>query len=61
MKLDGLMHQPAVIRNSNGEYNQIESSAPPLGVIKQKHKDVYNIHKNEIKWFKILPMVCLRV
>jgi len=41
-------HQPAVIRNSNGEYNQIESSAPPLGVIKQKHKDVYNIHKMKL-------------
>ena len=41
-------HQPAVIRNSIGEYNQIESSAPPLGVIKQKDKDVYNIHKMKL-------------
>ena len=41
-------HQPAVIRNSVGEYNQIESSAPPLGVIKQKDKDVYNIHKMKL-------------
>ena len=41
-------HQPAVIRNSNGEYDQIESSAPPLGVIKQKDKDVYNIHKMKL-------------
>ncbi len=41
-------HQPAVIRNIIGEYNQIESSAPPLGVIKQKDKDVYNIHKMKL-------------
>tara|TARA_A100001015_G_C15044286_1_gene742355 strand:+ start:5636 stop:7786 length:2151 start_codon:yes stop_codon:yes gene_type:complete len=41
-------HQPAVIRNGIGEYNQIESSAPPLGVIKQKDKDVYNIHKMKL-------------
>ena len=41
-------HQPAVIRNGAGEYNQIESSAPPLGVIKQKDKDVYNIHKMKL-------------
>ena len=31
-------HQPAVIRNDKGNYDQIESSTPPLGVIKQKIK-----------------------
>ncbi len=38
-------HQPAVIRNDNGTYKQIESSAPPLGVIKQKDKNIYHINK----------------
>ncbi len=41
-------HQPAVIRKNNGEYDQIESSAPPLGVIRQKDKGVYNIHKMKL-------------
>ena len=41
-------HQPAVIRKNNGEYDQIESSAPPLGVIRQKDKSVYNIHKMKL-------------
>ena len=38
-------HQPALIRNNNGKYNKIESSAPPLGVIKQKDKSFYKINK----------------
>ena len=38
-------HQPAIIREDSGKYNQIESSAPPLGVIKQKDKNVYKINK----------------
>ncbi len=38
-------HQPAVVRDNKGTYNQIESLAPPLGVIKQKDKSVYNINK----------------
>ena len=41
-------HQPAVIRNDNGKYDQIESSAPPLGVIKQKDKSIYNVHKMKL-------------
>ncbi len=41
-------HQPAVVRNNKGEYNQIESSAPPLGVITQKDKSVYKIHKMKL-------------
>ena len=38
-------HQPALVRNNNGKYNKIESSAPPLGVIKQKDKGFYKINK----------------
>ncbi len=38
-------HQPAIVRDNKGTYNQIESLAPPLGVIKQKDKSVYNINK----------------
>ena len=38
-------HQPAVIRNDDGNYDQIESSTPPLGVIKQKDKNIYKINK----------------
>ena len=41
-------HQPAVIRDDNGKYNQVESSAPPLGVIKQKDKNIYNINKMKL-------------
>ncbi len=41
-------HQPAVIRNDDGKYNQIESLAPPLGVIKHKDKSIYNVHKMKL-------------
>ena len=41
-------HQPAIIRKNNGEYDKIESLAPPLGVIKQKDKSVYNIHRMKL-------------
>ena len=41
-------HQPAMLRNEQGKYNQFESSAPPLGVIKQKDKSVYNIQKTKL-------------
>ena len=41
-------HQPAILRNGHGKYDQFESSAPPLGVIKQKDKSVYNIHKTKL-------------
>ena len=34
-----------MVRNNNGKYNKIESSAPPLGVIKQKDKSFYKINK----------------
>ena len=38
-------HQPALVRHNNGEYNKTESSAPPLGVIKQKDKSFYKTNK----------------
>ena len=38
-------HQPALVRNNNGKYDRIESSGPPLGVIKQKDKSFYKINK----------------
>ena len=41
-------HQPALIRNDKGTYNQIESSTPPLGVIKQKNMSIYNINKMKL-------------
>ena len=36
-------HQPAIIRDDNGKYNKIDK--PPLGVIKQKNKEVYKVNK----------------
>ncbi len=41
-------HQPAIVRNDNGKYEQFQSSAPPLGVIKQKDKNIYNINKMKL-------------
>ncbi len=41
-------HQPAIVRDDKGKYEQFESSAPPLGVIKQKDKNVYNINKMKL-------------
>ncbi len=41
-------HQPAIVRNDNGKYEQFDSSAPPLGVIKQKDKNIYNINKMKL-------------
>ncbi len=41
-------HQPAILRNGQGKYDQFESSAPPLGVIKQKDKTIYNTHKTKL-------------
>ena len=41
-------HQPAILRDGQGKYNQFESLAPPLGVIKQKDKSVYNIQKTKL-------------
>ncbi len=41
-------HQPAIVRDDNGKYQQFLSSAPPLGVIKQKDKSIYNINKMKL-------------
>ena len=41
-------HQPAIVRDDNGKYEQFQSSAPPLGVIKQKDKSIYNINKMKL-------------
>ncbi len=38
-------HQPAIIRDSLGKYSQVDSKAPPLGVIKHKDKNIYKINK----------------
>ena len=38
-------HQPAIIRDNNGEYQNFESEAPPMGVILQKNKSIYKINK----------------
>ena len=29
-------HQPALLRDKNGKFEQVESAAPPMGVIQQK-------------------------
>ena len=41
-------HQPAVIRDSKGNFEEIFSDAPPLGVIKQKNKSIYKINKKKL-------------
>ena len=38
-------HQPAIIRSNSGNYEQFESNSPPMGVILQKDKSVYNVKK----------------
>ena len=38
-------HQPALIRNNQGEYQNFDSGAPPMGVIYQKEKSIYKINK----------------
>ena len=41
-------HQPAIIRENNGNYKQYESDSPPLGVISQKDKSVYKLNKEKL-------------
>jgi Amt family ammonium transporter len=41
-------HQPAVIRDSKGNFEETFSDAPPLGVIKQKNKSIYKINKKKL-------------
>ena len=42
-------HQPAIIRSINGDYQQFESNSPPMGVIRQKDKSVYKVHKIKLE------------
>ena len=41
-------HQPALLRDNNGNYEQIESKSPPMGVITQKNKSNYAINKTKL-------------
>ncbi len=41
-------HQPALIRDNTGNFDQIESNAPPMGVIHQKSKSMYKINKMKL-------------
>ena len=38
-------HQPAIIRDKNGNYKQFKSNSPPMGVIQQKNKYMYHVNK----------------
>ncbi len=42
-------HQPALIRNTKGNFEEFESKSPPLGVIFQNNKSVYQVDKKNIK------------
>ena len=42
-------HQPAIIRNKSGDYEQFESNSPPMGVILQKDKSVFKTHKIKLE------------
>jgi Amt family ammonium transporter len=41
-------HQPAIIRDNEGNYQQFESNSPPLGVIHQKEKSTYKINIKQL-------------
>ena len=41
-------HQPAIIRDSKGNYQQFESNSPPLGVIYQKDKSAYKTNIKQL-------------
>ncbi len=42
-------HQPALVRDKNGNFEEFESKSPPLGVIIQKTKSSYSINKINLK------------
>ena len=42
-------HQPAIIRSTNGDYQQFDSNSPPMGVILQKDKSVYKVNKIKLE------------
>ena len=41
-------HQPALIRDDKGNFDEIESKSPPLGVIKQGAKSNYVVNKSKL-------------
>ena len=41
-------HQPTLIRDTKGFFNDFESKSPPLGVIKQKNKSTYYLNKEKL-------------
>ena len=41
-------HQPAIIRDNEGNYQQFESNSPPLGVIYQKEKSTYKTNIEQL-------------
>ena len=41
-------HQPALIRDDKGNFDEIESKSPPLGVIKQGAKSNYFVNKSKL-------------
>ncbi len=45
-------HQPALIRDLNGNFNEFESKSPPLGVIRQKNKSNYFINKEKLNGYR---------
>ncbi len=41
-------HQPALIRHTKGNFEEFESKSPPMGVIFQKNKSVYQVNKKNL-------------
>ena len=41
-------HQPAIIRDNKGNFQEFESKSPPLGVIKQATKSNYFVNKSKL-------------
>ena len=41
-------HQPAIMRDNNGNFEEFESKSPPLGVIKQGTKSNYFVNKSKL-------------
>jgi Amt family ammonium transporter len=41
-------HQPAIIRDNKGNYQEYESNSPPLGVVHQKDKSVYKVNIKQL-------------
>jgi len=41
-------HQPALIRDSDGNFKEFESKSPPFGVVRQKNKSTYFVNKEKL-------------